>query len=299
MFINEGKTMKNKDIIYSFFNGRESVLATMHQKEVVMVPILEEALGITVKVPINLNTDCFGTFTRDIERKGDQLEAARSKAEQGMLLTGETLAISSEGIFGPHPHFPFVPYNREVVVLIDKKNRLEVIGESTTTETNFSHKKVKSYQEAYEFCQSIGFPEHGVVVSKGDVIKKEAEIFKGIVAVDRLEEVVNFLLKQPSSGDVFIETDMRAFVNPTRMRNIEKATHNLITNIYNLCPDCAYPGYELIERKKGLLCSCCGLPTPVMRAEVYRCNNCGVSQEKLLPNGTGKADPQNCNYCNP
>jgi hypothetical protein len=60
--------MNKKELIHTFFKKRVGILATMHAKEKVMLPLLEEGLGIKVKVPENLNTDRFGTFTRDIPR---------------------------------------------------------------------------------------------------------------------------------------------------------------------------------------------------------------------------------------
>ncbi|QZT35026.1 hypothetical protein HUR95_07295 [Caldalkalibacillus thermarum TA2.A1] len=102
------------------FNNRIGVLATMHKKEVVMAPLLKKELGVKIIVPERFNTDCFGTFTREIDRAGNQLEAARLKAQKALSITGEALAFASEGAFSPHPVFPFVPYNREIVLLLDK-----------------------------------------------------------------------------------------------------------------------------------------------------------------------------------
>ena len=105
------------------FTNRVAVLATMHQKELVMAPILEE-LGLKVIVPANFNTDTFGTFTREVKRPGTQIEAARIKAQKVLEITGETIAVASEGSFAPHPSLPYISSNREIVLLIDKENDL-------------------------------------------------------------------------------------------------------------------------------------------------------------------------------
>lgn len=284
--------MNVKEVIHSFFNHRICILATMHHKEKVMLPMLEEHLGIKVKVPIDFDTDQFGTFTRDIERMGDQVEAAKHKAEFSMNVTGETLAISSEGIFGPHPFIPWVPYNREIVFLIDKENELEIFGEAISTDTNYKHMKIEKTQEAHEFCETVGFPEHAVIVRDKD------QIIKGINTHDKLEEAVNYFLKK-SNDELFIETDMRALYNPTRMKNIRSATENLINKIYTLCSKCSFPGFEVVERKEGLLCSGCGLKTKLIKSEVFKCKKCGEQEERLYPNGKQFADPANCPICNP
>lgn len=291
--------MRKTENMHTFFKKRVGVLATMHSKEKVISPILEKELGIKIVVPENFNTDLFGTFTRDIDRIGDQLEAAKHKAEQVMLLTGESLAISSEGSFGPHPFMPFVPFNREIVLLLDKENKLEIFGESGTTDTNYNHKEISNLQEAYDFCESVGFPEHAVVLRLNENTKADKEIFKGITSKEHLREVCDFLLKKSNNKQIFIETDMRAMFNPTRMKNIEQATKDLIDKIRNVCPNCSYPGFKLVERKKGLPCSWCGLPTDIIHSEIYSCQHCGEKEEKLYPKGIEKADPAYCSYCNP
>lgn len=284
--------MNKKEVIHSFFNHRIGILATMHQKETVILPLVEEHLGIKVKVPIDFNTDQFGTFTRDIERMGDQVEAAKHKAEFAMNFTGETLAISSEGIFGPHPFLPWVPYNREIVFLIDRENEFEIFGEASTTDTNYKQMKIEKFQDAQEFCESVGFPEHAIIMRSKD------EIIKGIDTHEQLEEAANYFLKK-SNDELFIETDMRALYNPTRMKNIKLATENLISKIYSLCSKCSYPGFEVIERKPGLLCSGCGLKTNLIKSEIYKCKKCGEQEERLYPNGRQFADPAHCPICNP
>lgn len=95
--------LDKQKIIHSFFKNRTCVIATMHKKEEVMSPIPEDELVIRIIVPKGFNTDQFGTFAKDVERMGNQSEAAKYKAEAAMSLTGETLALSSEGSFGPHP----------------------------------------------------------------------------------------------------------------------------------------------------------------------------------------------------
>jgi len=40
-----------------YFKGRKMVLATKHEKEKVMVPILERELGVKIIVPTDFDTD--------------------------------------------------------------------------------------------------------------------------------------------------------------------------------------------------------------------------------------------------
>jgi hypothetical protein len=281
------------------FANRTGVLATMHKKERVIAPLLKQKLGVNVTVPANFNTDAFGTFTREVRRTGTQIEAARLKAEKAIALTGETLGFASEGSFGPHPAVPYLPCNREIVILLDKARDLEIVGHHFSTDTNYSHQRVASVEEAWKFARGAGFPSHAMAVITGDPAEGKGEIIKGITAEKQLFDAVEFALKKSPDGQAHIETDMRAMYNPTRMSNIEKATLDLIDKINSLCPKCSWPGFEVTERKPGLPCALCAFPTHLTRSAIYHCKKCGFSQEELFPDRRETADPAQCEYCNP
>jgi hypothetical protein len=279
--------------------NRTAVLATMHRKERVMSPILERELGVEIAVSADFDTDKFGTFTREVKRLGTQIEAARLKAEKALEIARETLAFASEGTFGPHPAIPYLPANREIVILLDKLNNLEIVGESLSAETNYSHQLVSSLEEARDFSQKVGFPTHGVVVMVGDAATGKGEIVKGISTEKQLFDAVSEGLNKSSTGTVHIETDMRAMYNPTRMKNIENATLELVKKFKHFCPECSWPGFEIAERKIGLPCELCYFPTQLVRSAIYKCKNCGYTQEEVFPDGRETADPSLCQYCNP
>lgn len=285
--------------IQQLFSKRVGIIATMHQKEKVIAPLLEQELDIKTLVPPNFNTDAFGTFTREVKRPGNQIEAAKLKAEAALKITGETLAIASEGSFVPHPLLPYIYSNREIVILIDKKNEIEIIGEEFSIETNFNHQVVENLQEAYDFAKKVGFPEHGLVIYWEDAAKNGIEIIKGITTEAKLQETIHLALNNSINGKVSLETDMRAFNNPTRMKNIEKATLDLLNKIKSLCPQCSAPGFAITDKKSGLPCEMCAMPTNLTLAVIYECQKCGFQQEKLFPNGREFADPAQCMYCNP
>ncbi|MDM9379560.1 hypothetical protein QUB80_02440 [Chlorogloeopsis sp. ULAP01] len=285
--------------IDSLFTNRVAVLATMHQKEKVIAPILEAELGIQVIVPQNFNTDAFGTFTREIKRPGNQIEAAKLKAEKALELTGATLAIASEGSFAPHPEIPFISSNREIVIFLDKNNNLTIVGEDFSTDTNHNHIVVENIEQALKFAKKIGFPEHGLVAMFREFPQDDNEVIKGIVTEEKLVEAVNFIIKNSLTGKAHLETDMRAMYNPTRMKNIAKATQNLVKKINSRCPQCSTPGFEVVRRIQGLPCAMCYMPTSLTVAVIDQCQKCGFSQEKRFPHGIEYADPGQCMYCNP
>lgn len=279
------------------FAHRVAVLATMHGKEAAIAPLLQAELAVKTIVPADFNTDAFGTFTREIKRAGDQLTAARLKAEAAMQLVGETLGLASEGSFGPHPAIPYLPCNRELVLLLDATHDLEIVGYDFSTDTNYRQQVVNSLDAALAFAQQIGFPNHGLVAMPTADSPDPAAIVKGIVTESELREAVTPWLQR--QGSVYLETDMRAMLNPTRMQAIARATQDLIRKLRSHCPQCDAPGFDVSDRKPGLPCGLCYTPTDLTLAAVYRCQKCSFTQDRLYPDGIELADPAQCAYCNP
>ncbi len=280
------------------FANEIAILATMHGKERVVAPLLEGALGVRVRVPGGLDTDRFGTFSREIERTGTQLDAARAKIAAAFALEPDArLGLASEGSFGPHPYIPFVPLGRELLVLIDRKTGFELIGHHASLSANSAHVVAASLAEAMAFAERIGFPDQGLIVmgADGEQPAPEHLLVKTIETVDDLQRSVEKAIDR--CGAAFVETDMRAHRNPTRMRAIKRATLDLVRRYRSLCPECDRPGFAITERLAGLPCSWCGEPTNALRAEVMVCAGCAHRTERPVEAAT--ADPGQCNDCNP
>lgn len=293
MFYNE--LMAKTDII-SEWKLRQCVLATMHNKESVIAPQLEAGLGIKVTVPQNFNTDRFGTFTREIKRIENQLDTTRMKAGAGMELTGSDLGIASEGSFGSHPAMPFISSNLEIVVLIDKRNDLEIIGHYRSSDVRVQGQVVRTPKEAVSVARSWGFPNQGVIVRLSE--KSNRYIYKEITTFTELEEVSKHLLSKWLVSSIYLETDMRAHRCPRRMESIKMATLDLIKNCKSVCPKCDTPGFVITDTVKGLPCNHCNLPTDLVKETIHSCQKCNFRENK--PDGDRtQANPGECQWCNP
>ena len=66
------------------YSGRQVVLLTKHGKQDLIKDAIESDLGCSLLHTDAYDTDQLGTFTREIDRAGSQLEAARRKAKIGM-----------------------------------------------------------------------------------------------------------------------------------------------------------------------------------------------------------------------
>ena len=293
MFYNE--LMEKPDIL-SEWKLRQCILATMHNKESVIAPQLEAGLSIKVTVPRNFDTDRFGTFTREIKRIENQLDTARMKARAGMKLTGSDLGIASEGSFGSHPKMPFISSNLEIVVIIDKRNDLEIIGHYRSSSVRVQGQTVHTPEEAVSVARSWGFPKQGVIVRLSE--KSNRYIYKDIKTFAKLEEVSKHLLSKWFVSSIFLETDMRAHHCPLRMESIKMATLDLIKNCKSLCPKCDTPGFVITDTVKGLPCNHCNLPTDLVKEIIRSCQKCNFQENKTATDRT-YAEPGECQRCNP
>ncbi len=274
--------------------GRSAAFLTQHGKEKIVAPVLEAALGCRVAHVTGFDTDRLGTFTRDIPRAGTQLEAVRKKARLGMELAGLPLGVASEGSFGPDPFVGMFSWNVEMIVWIDDTLGIEVVG-MASGKTNFAHRLTPDWSEAEAFARAAGFPEHGLVVRPRH--EDDLRIRKGIADWQALRAAFSWACGEADNGHAFLETDVRAHMNPTRMEVIAQAAQDLARKLCTPCPACGAPGFQLAERVPGLPCEDCGAATREARAEIHRCIGCGHQvtverPEKAAPAGR-------CDGCNP
>ncbi|WP_438961260.1 DUF6671 family protein [Nonlabens sp.] len=277
------------------FQGRNLVIATKHKKEKVIAPILELELGVKCFLPESFDTDSLGTFTGEVDRKKDPIATVREKCLKAMELSNCDLGVASEGSFGPHPSIYFANADDEFLILIDKANDLEIIVREISLETNFNGGEINNEHELLEFAKLTKFPTHGLILrkSKNDI----KGIVKGLKNEEELKTAFHKTFKE--CGSTYIETDMRAMHNPSRMKVIKQAAIKLVKKINSLCPQCETPGFAVTDAKKGLKCNLCGLPTNSILSYIYTCNKCKFITEEMYPNEKTKEEPMYCDYCNP
>lgn len=276
------------------YQGRQVALLTKHGKERVIALVLDAALGCQVGLVAGYNTDLLGTFTRNIPRVETQLNAARIKARHGMDLAGLPTGVASEGSFGADPLTGMFSWNVEMIIWIDDILGIEVVGVASGA-TRFSHLLTAKWEQVETFARAAGFPEHGLVARPQN--EDDPRIRKGITDWETLREVFRWASGEASNGCVFLETDVRAHMNPSRMGMIGKAAQDLASKLSTLCPICDAPGFQITERISGLSCEDCGSPTRETRADIHRCARCGYQVTVERPERVASAS--RCDYCNP
>jgi len=280
------------------YRGEGVALATKHGKERAVARPLRAGLGLLVRVPPELDTDCLGTFTGEVARQGTPREVVEKKARLGMANAGSRLGLATEGSFGPHPALPFVPSHHEYVAFVDAERDIVVVESHLGTETNFDQATCETWEEAAAFAERVRFPSHGLIVRpEGD--PDPAAIVKGLHAAEDYREAVRAALDRSSTGRASIEPDMRAHCNPTRMRAIRGLAVKLARRLRRHCPSCDCPGFGLVDTEAGLPCEDCASPTRLVHREIHGCARCPERISEWRRDGARLAPARHCDYCNP
>lgn len=274
---------------------QQIALPTLHGKQAIIAPVLEPATGCTVVHVPEVNTDSFGTFTRDVARAGSQLEAARTKARAALERSGLALAIASEGAFVSDPIAGVIPWNVEVVLLIDTRHGQEIVGMAQGP-ARAGQGLARTPDELLQLARELGFPEHRLCLRPDH--SEDPRVVKGLGSADELLDAFALALSQSARRQVFAESDLRAHCNPTRQAMIRRATEDLCSKMLSACPACGMPGFALSGHRPGRPCRLCASATREPLAHLWSCAACHHTEERRdgLPT---LADPARCDRCNP
>lgn len=270
-------------------------VATMHEKERAISSSFEQFLGCKV-VQARIDTDLLGTFTGEIERKLSPLECVKEKCYRGLDSKNGTLGVANEGSFGPHPVIPFVSADREFLFFADRNLGFELTLSKISLNTNFASTTVSNIEELATFAQRALFPSHGLIL-RPNMRKDETLIYKEIQTFQELYAAFRACYSLSSDSKVWVETDMRAYRNPTRMKVIGDLALVMAIRLAKRCPCCQIPGWGIVKKLSGLPCESCGAPTGLIQSEVYGC--CKCSHQETVPLPQQIADPGYCQFCNP
>lgn len=273
--------------------GERIALLTRHGKEQVLGPLLASVTGARVELVDDVDTDAFGTFTREVPRAGSQLDAARRKAALAVAHSGARFGLGSEGAFAPGP-FGLGSQNVELVVLADPESSLEIIGRAVAPGLH-QHGVVSTLAELKALARRAGFPEHGLVVRPDGA--DDPRLRKGLRSWPELERAFDAALRESATGTVFVENDLRAHQHPTRRAVIARAGRDLVERLTRCCPACHSPGFGALSPVPGLPCRDCGAPTREALAIELACPCCAHRERE--PHGAATAAPSCCDHCNP
>ena len=281
------------------YQGACIIIPTKHAKSIAIAPPFWESLSASV-LEYYVDTDLMGTFSGEIERDGNALECARRKCLWALELLGDKVdyCLASEGSFGPHPFIPFLPCDQEILYFIDRKRGFHLHMTHLNEKTNYQMKAVKSLEELQSFAEAAQFPSHALILRPDDHYTK-SPIYKGIDTQEALIEAFNKSLVHSSDGKVWVETDMRAQFNPSRMEAIGELAYKLAQRLATQCSACNAPGWGRTSVEKGLHCEYCDQETEMVAHEIYGCVLCEHTETMPRTDGMKSAPQMHCGRCNP
>lgn len=270
-------------------------LLTQHGKEALLSPLLGEHLGARLFRVEGFDTDQLGTFTREQARAGTQEQAASRKAELALELSDADWGLGSEGAFHLDPYLSLLPWNTEVLVMIERHTGRRITALAHAKALSIQQ-DVRSWHELQAAADRAGFPDHQLVLRRGG--GEGPVLAKGIDQLTTLQRLYEQAQAEGYAGSLHVENDLRAQANPTRQAVIRAAGQELVRRFQSRCPTCSAPGYGLLRALPGAPCSVCGAPTRLPRAEVWGCSVCGHEATRARPEPLA-VDPQRCDVCNP
>ncbi len=280
------------------FAGRNLGVATIHGKEQVIGPALMKVLPLANVVRIEgIDTDRFGAFSGEVKRMLDPLNACKAKAVHGAEVSGLDLVVASEGSFGPYPPAPFMTCDEEVLVLYDARDERFFTFRNVALETVFGGEECTTWEQVRAFADRMRFPEHGLVLRPREQWSRGDAMYKGIQDEGFLRRMAEGIIGD--HGSCWVETDLRAMMNPTRMHMIGETAKRFAAELEHVCPSCSACWFRVTDTRNGLPCSLCSWPTESVRGLVRGCWSCGYEAFHPRLDGKQEEDPRYCDHCNP
>lgn len=263
---------------------RRVALITKHQKARWIAPYLAP-LGYDVYESSIFDTDTLGTFSGEVERTLSPMDAALTKAKKACELTETDWGLGSEGSFGGGPAPGMINWNDELLCLYQASTGITIYAHAagaTSVQELTVNGKVPLKQKLLRLPYQLW------------ILRSDQHIEKGLSAeqlLSRLEQI------QDSTQTIKIEPDLRAMNCPQRQQMIAKAAEDLVRRLSETCPQCQAFNFVVKEKKAGLPCTLCTLPTEQARAWTCICDDCGYRNDEVVEQKG--ADPTHCQFCNP
>jgi hypothetical protein len=215
-----------------------------------------------------------------------------------MAATCLPFGVANEGSFGPHPFIPIIPAGIEIMTFVDDERGFVITERLLAEKTNYGHRECQSVNDISDWLSKVGFPSHALIV-RPKCLGRAGAAEKGIVSLEQLTTAITGAASSSSDGIAWVEPDMRAHLNPTRMVSIRKLANRLAHRLATPCPSCKGPGWGQTDTVKGLPCEVCAAPTGMVQFQLFSCVSCAYKEERPRSDGLHEASPQYCPECNP
>ncbi|MCP9273132.1 DUF6671 family protein [Mycolicibacterium arenosum] len=276
------------------YRGCALAVGTRHGKERQFAPAFDEILGARLVVPVDLDTDRYGTFSGEVARTRPAVEVVRMKARLGMRATGLRRGLASEASYEPLVGLGW-SLHEEILLFVDDVDGFEVLeGLRAVTLLTDSY-RVRSIAELPAAVLDA-VAEQALIV-RPSAAGGTGEITKGITRIDELRTAIMVAAQASVDESAVVEPDLRAHHNPGRQQVLRQLAYRLARRLATPCPSCGSPGYGRTEVERGLPCRGCLSPTDLLLNEIHACAVC--TYRIAVKVAQSDADPGTCTRCNP
>ena len=275
------------------YKGQTAHIVTKHAKAEIIGPALWEKLGMTLAT-YEADTDQFGTFSGEIDRKESPLQTAIQKARLARDWIGAEICIASEGTIGPNPSFPVTISNVETIVFMDFANDIVIHQTFVSSEIYSYCTRLKSPGEVDGSIKQLKLDDQAMIVKSS--YENAVFVKKGLKSIDDIQSAVAQAVS--ISGEAILEPDFRAMHSASRRENIRKCAILLAQKISSTCPRCNRPGWSGSPSAATKACLSCGSKrTTIAIGDEFRCEGCNHIEQRNEANTSCEA--QYCLVCNP
>lgn len=139
---------------------------------------------------------------------------------KALEMFGGKIGIGNMGFLPHHSSAATLNLSQEIVMLIDLDNEIKLTQSVTSTVPSYHNSVINNIRDLVAFADMINFPSQGIVLKQ--IMNGLAKNLKsGILTWDLLYTTV--LQFNRIDTELVAETDMRSYLNPTRMNLVEHA----------------------------------------------------------------------------
>jgi hypothetical protein len=273
--------------MHNAFKINKSVaLLTQHGKQMIIGPLMSNALAVQLRHTDQYDTDQLGTFNNTVPRLLSPVETALKKAYLACELTHCTQGLGSEGTFTGT--ISGATLNQEIMAFVDLERSIEVLGfgeQYIALRPIAAKNEVELGEKLQPFIEAFGMHQKWLLEQNGQWLK-------GLDFSQLLEAITVW--------PCCIEPDFRAMNCPSRRETIALATKDLINSLQSHCPQCGMINFvqkydPAVERY--LPCEFCAGKTTKLKPAPHKCDACGfIKQDENAPQS---ASVIFCTICNP
>lgn len=216
------------------YAGKVVILNSNEAKSIAIGPPLWERLRMsTLEYVSNWGEDNSSIY--DVYREEDLVSLARQQCDVVIERLGNKAEyiIATEGAILQDSTMPSPRQHLEVIYFIDRPHGFHLHLSRSSTITNYERGEMNSLEDLFAFAKRVQFPSQSLLIGPNGSSNVDASLMQ----VNHYDDLVGAFIasmKLSPVQSVWVETDMRAWANPSRMQVIRELSASLALQLSKL-----------------------------------------------------------------